>query len=264
MGLPFGIGSVNTFTRGELLNDLEHRLQNGLGFATATVNLDHVAKLRRDPGFRAAYERHTHIVADGNPVVWLNRLAGRRVSLVTGSDLVEPLMELAARLEVPVAFLGSTPNALDVAARRLAVRFPSLRIVAQIAPSAGFEVNGRAAEQCLEQLQAAGPKLCLVALGAPKQEMFVARALDRLQQCGFVSVGAGLDFIAGTQRRAPVWCRKLAMEWLWRLASDPSRLTKRYIACIQIIPGLIFAALRHRLEGGRSGEHPRVIEKERS
>jgi UDP-N-acetyl-D-mannosaminuronic acid transferase (WecB/TagA/CpsF family) len=63
---------------------------------------------------------------------------------------------------------------------------------------------------------------------------------------GFASVGAGLDFIAGHQTRAPEWWRRFALEWLWRTVSSPRRLLPRYAACAAILPGQVLAALRLR------------------
>ena len=217
------------------------------GYAVATLNLDHMVKLRRDPSFRAAYDQHTHVVADGNPVVWLHRLAGHKAELITGSDLVEPLLALAGRRNVPVAFLGSTKATLEVAAKWLSERCPGIRIVAQVSPGLGFDPTGCEADACIAQIGLSGAELCLVALGAPKQEIFAARAADKLPGCGFVSIGAGLDFIAGTQTRAPELARRLALEWLWRLAKDRRRLTRRYFDCAMILPTLTISALRERL-----------------
>jgi exopolysaccharide biosynthesis WecB/TagA/CpsF family protein len=243
----FSLVEVSAVTREVLLDELGVRLEAGRGFGVATVNLDHLVKLQRDQGFRSAYLRHTHIVADGNPVVWLHRLAGRRVNLITGSDLIEPLMELAARCKAPVALLGSTEDALDVAAERLMARYSGLEIVTRIAPTFGFDPLGHEAQRTIAEIGASGARLCLVALGAPKQELFAACAMDLLPRCGFVSVGAGLDFLAGTQQRAPKWWRDMALEWAWRLARDRRRLARRYFDCLLILPGLIAAALRERL-----------------
>jgi UDP-N-acetyl-D-mannosaminuronic acid transferase (WecB/TagA/CpsF family) len=65
-----------------------------------------------------------------------------------------------------------------------------------------------------------------------------------------VSIGAGLDFIAGHQTRAPLWVRRIAMEWLWRMLTNPRRLTRRYLDCILILPGLTFVALAARSRSG--------------
>ncbi len=238
--------AVSFASRSGLLGDLERRLAAGDGFTLATLNLDHVVKLRRDARFHRAYARHSHVVADGNPIVWLHRLAGRQIHLVPGSELVEPLCALAARLGVPVALLGGRPAALEAAAARLVAAHPGLRIVARISPPFGFDPEGPAATACLDELAASGARLCLLALGAPKQEILAIRGAERLPGCGFVSVGAGLDFIAGHQSRAPLWVRRMALEWAWRLATNPRRLARRYLDCALVLPGLGVDALRER------------------
>ncbi len=247
---PAGTVRVTHPDRAALLADVEALLRTGRGFTLATLNLDHAVKLRRDPAFRAAYAAHSHVVADGNPVIWLSRLAGRRAELIPGSELVDPLSAIAARAGVPVALLGSTGPVLDVAAAALEARHPGLRVVARIAPAMGFDPSGAAAETAIRTLGAAfapaGAGLCFVALGAPRQERLAVRAAAALPGCGFVSIGAGLDFIAGTQVRAPVWVRRIAMEWAWRAASDPGRMAMRYAACFAVLPGLGLSALRAR------------------
>ena len=245
MPVPGEIG-ITTASRVTLLDEMEARLRARHGFAVATLNLDHIVKLGRDPAFRAAYVQQTHVVADGNPIVWLCRLAGRRVDLVPGSDLIGPVMAVAARLGVPVGFIGSTSTVLDLASARLEAAHPGLRVVAKIAPPMGFDPEGAEAEAVLKQLAESGARLVLLALGAPKQERLAALGRIRQPKLGFMSIGAGLDFLAGAQTRAPVWVRMIAMEWLWRMMTDPARLTRRYAACAATLPRLVIAALGER------------------
>lgn len=244
---PEPLGLVNFPTEAALLADVEAHLTAGQGFAIATLNLDHVVKMRRNPGFRRAYLAHSHVVADGNPIVWLSRLAGRsQVALVPGSELIQPVAALAARLGTPLAFLGSTETVLRAAAAQLKADHPGLKVVACLAPPYGFDPESAAADALLDQVAASGARICLLALGAPKQELLAARGLARHPQLGFLSIGAGLDFIAGHQVRAPVWVRKIAMEWLWRMLSNPRRLARRYLDCALVLPSLTGAALAER------------------
>ena len=138
------------------------------------------------------------------------------------------------------------PSHLD---ERLAALHPGLRITAKIAPPMGFDPYGPEADKALEALRASNAQLVFLALGAPKQEIFAARAQRSLPNVGFLSIGAGLDFIAGTQTRAPRWFRQRAMEWLWRALTDPRRLAKRYARCALLLPGLAWDALSRRGEG---------------
>jgi exopolysaccharide biosynthesis WecB/TagA/CpsF family protein len=124
-------------------------------------------------------------------------------------------------------------------------------MVERIAPPFGFDPEGAEAERHLSRMAASRARLWFLALGAPKQEIFAARALAHLPGAGFVSVGAGLDFLAGTQRRAPPIVRALAAEWAWRMARDPGRLGPRYARCLAALPGLARAALRQRAGAAR-------------
>ena len=237
---------VNIATAQALEQALRARLGAGQGFALATINLDHLDKLKRDARFRTAYGAQDFVVADGNPIVWLSHLAGRPVALIPGADLVVPLAGWARDAGVKVALVGTTEAALAAAAARLRELVAGLEISATIAPPMGFEPAGEEARAVLEALKASGAGLVLVALGAPKQEEFAALGRELLPEVGFASIGAGLDFLAGTQKRAPRWVRALAMEWLWRALSQPLRLGRRYGRALVALPGHALRAWRQR------------------
>lgn len=244
--------AVNVPNHGVLIADLEARLNTRQGFAVATLNLDHSYKLRTNQAFRDAYSAHSHVTADGRPVVWMARLSGQAVDLVAGSELIEPLVALAARLGVPVGLFGASQAALDAAAGQLQHQNPELKLSYVVSPPMGFDPTGPAADEAIDQIRQSGAQLVFLALGAPKQEIFAQRAFERLPDVGFVSIGAGLDFIAGTQTRAPTLARSLSLEWLWRLAHNPRRLAGRYAACIAILPLHFVQALRIRWSARRS------------
>ena len=97
---------VSVPDREALVAEAGARLTRGEGFTVATLNVDHTVKLRRDRAFQKAYAAQDLVVADGNPIVWLSKLARRPVKVVPGSELIDPLCEMAAAEGVPVAFIG--------------------------------------------------------------------------------------------------------------------------------------------------------------
>nr|WP_217434095.1 WecB/TagA/CpsF family glycosyltransferase [Leisingera sp. ANG59] len=226
--------------------EIRARLKARQGFALATVNLDHLVKLGQSPAFLAAYQAQDLVVADGRPIVWLSRLARRPVELMPGSDMVLPLCRLAAEAKVPVVLAGSTEEVLQDAKDALTEAVPGLEVAWAHAPAGRFDPDGEEADRILHRLDATGPCLCFLALGAPKQERLAQRGRKLAPAAGFASVGAGLDFLGGHQKRAPAWVRAIAMEWLWRALSSPARLLPRYMKCLAILPGLAFAAWRIR------------------
>lgn len=238
--------TISVPTLDVLLTDITAHFDQKKGFSLATLNLDHVVKLRDDAAFRDAYLAHSHVTADGNPIVWLSKLARQPVSLLAGADLIAPLAQLAGSMDVPVALLGSTEDTLHATAKALEARHPGLKVVAKIAPPMGFDPTGDLANTYVAQLEQANVGLCFLALGAPKQELFAAHAASKTDSIGFVSIGAGLDFIAGTQTRAPAFMRAIAAEWLWRLMVNPKRLAARYASCFGVLPRLLRSALKAR------------------
>ena len=237
---------VNTPSMAALSEAVGARFRARRGFALATINLDHLAKLAADPAFVAAYLAQDLVVADGWPIVTLSRLAGSPVALLPGSDLVVPLCEIAAREAVPVALVGSHAQALADAKAALEARVPGLAVGLTIAPSRGFDPQSGEAAEILARVAASGARLCLLALGAPKQERLAARGRSLSPAVGFASIGAGLDFLGGHQRRAPRLLRRLRLEWLWRALSAPRRMGPRYLRAARVLPGHAWRAWRQR------------------
>jgi exopolysaccharide biosynthesis WecB/TagA/CpsF family protein len=145
-----------------------------------------------------------------------------------------------------VALVGSSDEALAGAKEALTARVPGLKVCYTHAPPYGFDPTGNAADQIFADLAESGARLCFIALGAPKQEIFAARGRTQAPDVGFASIGAGLDFLSGHQVRAPRIMRMLAMEWFWRALQSPARMVPRYAKCFAILPGLTIQALRQR------------------
>lgn len=211
----------------------------GRGFRFFTLNLDHVVKRRDDPAFRTAYASAEFISADGAPVAVLARRQAPQVRRTTGADLVRPLCREAARRGVPIAFFGSNTETLEKSARALVSEFPGLVIAHREAPPYGFDPTSPMAEEAIKRIGESGARIVFVALGAPKQELLAAHAARYAPELGFVCIGAALDFLAGTQKRAPLIFQRTGFEWLWRLGTNPTRLAKRYALCAGVLAQLL-------------------------
>ncbi len=231
--------AINILSIPEAVSSIVSAAQIGDSFSVCTLNLDHVAQLQQRPDFRAAYRRARFVTADGFPIVALGRLAGTKIERTTGADLVAPLCERAGSKNIPVYLLGSNRLTLHRTARRLASRFKGLQIAGYYAPGENFDPYSDEADRAIEGIRNSGARLCFVALGAPRQEIFAARCLDRLPGVGLLCIGAALDFIAHTQNRAPLITQKIGLEWAWRMLRDPRRMAPRYARCMTIVPRLV-------------------------
>ncbi len=235
------------------LSDIIARAKSGTPFTVFTMNLDHLVKLRRNGDFRRAYQNADIVTADGAPVAWMARWQNRSIERATGADLILPLADAAAEANLPIFLFGTSAAVMARAGRELSDRTEGrIDIAGTLAPSASFDPAGSEADAALEKIKASGAKLCLVALGAPKQELFAERAREKGVACGFVCIGAAIDFIAKEQIRAPEALRNSGLEWLWRLASNPRRFARRYADCAAVLIDLtVIAPLRARLPRAR-------------
>ncbi len=224
----FGHLWIDALSFEEAIDRVAALVAAGKGGSVFTPNVDHVVTAEDDPAFRAAYAEADLSLADGQPLVWCSRLLGARVpEKISGSDLVWPLLERAAREGWGVYLLGGAPGSAEIAARRAEAEL-GLRVVGLDAPM--VPLDGPAGEDPVaERVRASGAQLVLVALGAPKQERWIHRSLPRLRPAVAIGVGATLDFIAGRVQRAPRWMSRSGLEWLYRLLQEPRRLAGRYL-----------------------------------
>lgn len=196
----------------------------------ATANLDFLRLAHEDPGFRSALATCDLVTADGWPVVWLARRAGREVpERVAGSDLVPALAAECARTGRSIHLFGGHEGTAEEAAARLVERHPGLRIAGTASPRVDLR-DEAACARAASEIRATRADLLLVGLGAPKQDLFLARWLPATGCRVGIGVGGTFDFLAGRIRRAPRAVRAVGMEWAWRMAKEPRRLVGRYAA----------------------------------
>ncbi len=227
---------INLATLPAAVDEIISAAKRAEGFSCLTLNLDHLVKLRGDDAFRKAYGRARFVTADGAPVAAIARRQWPQVERTTGADLLVPLCEGAAGEGLPVFLFGTSTDVLERSAQELRNKTSGRIEFAGIeAPAMGFDPEGPAADATIERIKASGARLCFVMLGAPKQELFAARAVAAGVNCGFVCVGAAADFVSGQQTRAPALVQKAGLEWLWRLSQEPGRLWRRYLSCAVLL-----------------------------
>jgi N-acetylglucosaminyldiphosphoundecaprenol N-acetyl-beta-D-mannosaminyltransferase len=220
---------IDSLTFDEALDRIAELVDRGEGGAVFTPNVDHVVKAETHPEFRRAYSRADLCLADGMPIVWASRLLGSPLpEKVSGSDLVLPLARLAAERRWRLYLLGGAPGVAEAAGEEMA-RELGVRVVGTDSPVVDADGGMQHADDALERLRAARPDLVLVALGAPKQELWSDRFRRRITPAVAIGVGGSLDFITGRVRRAPAWMSRAGLEWLFRLAQEPRRMWRRYL-----------------------------------
>jgi len=167
------------------------------------------------------------IQPDGMPLVWLGRLAGRRVERVCGPDFMPALIEGGIEAGRTHFFFGGAPGVPEALAARLSARYPGLRVAGTLSPPFRT-LSIEEEESIIAQINAAGPDYVWVGLGTPKQDLWLAAHRSRLRASALLAVGAAFDLLAGRRRRAPRWMQRTGTEWIYRLAMEPRRLGSRY------------------------------------
>lgn len=203
-------------------------LAAGEAFAyIVTPNVDHVVRLHRDRDDRslwAAYEDATLLLCDSRILKALGSLSDVTLDLVTGSDLTARLLGSPGDLRSAAVIGGD-----DALMRDLRALYPSLTWHWH-APPQGVLRNPAAQLEIIAFVEQCPADLYFFAIGAPQSELVCARIAERGVARGVaLCIGASLEFLTGEKARAPRWMQRAGLEWLFRLASEPARLWRRYL-----------------------------------
>ncbi|MEZ5408702.1 MAG: WecB/TagA/CpsF family glycosyltransferase [Acidimicrobiales bacterium] len=189
-----------------------------------TLNTTGLMLAERQPFFRRFVAEADLVVADGQPLVWLSPLFGRRLpARVAGIDLIEQLAEQAARSRHSIYLLGAEPETVATAAAELQARHPGLQIAGS---HHGFLGDGASDVACA--IGASGAAILLVGMGSPRQEEFIDTYWDQLGVNIAIGVGGSFEVLANRLVRAPRWVQSVGLEWAFRMLQEPRRLTRRY------------------------------------
>lgn len=163
------------------------------------------------------------VVPDGAGVVWASRVLG--VSLperVAGFDLMQELLACAADHHWPVFFLGAEPGVAEEAVECVRRRLPGLIVAGT--HHGFFDKQEEAA--VIEKVNSGGARLVFVGMGAPRQDFWIASNKTHIKEAICIGVGGSFNVLAGKVKRAPDWMGRCGLEWLFRLACQPTRFVR--------------------------------------
>ncbi len=181
-----------------------------------------------DEEYRGILNGSAFTFPDGSPIADYQKRRGfLDAQRVAGPDLMDAIFRATMDGSVRHYFYGSTQETIDKLRINLEKRYPGIRIAGMVSPPFRKETEEEDAET-VRRINESGADIVWIGLGAPKQERWMAEHKGRLGGV-MMGVGAGFDFYAETIKRAPLWCRRIGMEWFYRLCQDPRRLANRYI-----------------------------------
>lgn len=220
-----GVPVVKT-TGAEALSVIENVTESPDPALVCYVNAHTLNLATHDPDYRRLLNEADLVLNDGAGLAIAARMKGDRFpENLNGSDFNPKILELCARRGWSVFFLGAQPGVAATAATKLSHRIDNLRIAGTRDGYFSRESDGEVAAEIVRT----GADVVMVAMGNPLQEKWLAANLPATGCRLGVGVGAFFDFSAQRVKRAPAWMNRLGIEWLWRLAQEPTRLWKRYV-----------------------------------
>ncbi len=211
---------VDAITFDAALVCIEGYIADGHPHQIVTVNPEFVMTSQSNAEFRRVINQAALSLPDGTGVWWASRRLGQPVpERIPGVDLVDRLAAMSANRGHRLYLLGAMSGVAEQAAGVLCARHPGLTMAGTHAGSPRAEDEAG----IIAQVRAAHPHILLVAYGAPAQDLWIARNLDRLGVPVCIGVGGAFDYIAGVHPLAPRWLRRIGLEWLYRLVTQPWR-----------------------------------------
>lgn len=182
----------------------------------------------RDENYRKVQNSGAMALPDGQPLSIVSRARGYKdAKRVPGPDLMPEIFRLSQEKGYTHYFYGSSEHTLAELKKSILEKYPDLQIAGMYSPPYR-DLSAKEDEQIIERINAAKPDFLWVALGAPKQEIWMYQHRDKIHSL-MIGVGAAFDFLAGTVKRAPMWMQKLCLEWVYRIFQDPKRMIPRYL-----------------------------------
>ena len=182
----------------------------------------------RNPNFGDVLRQADLAVLDGMPLCWSYKLFhGFKPERIAGRHLMHALIQEAASTGSSIFIFGSTPDKLAKAETYLINHYPGLVIAGMISPPFR-ELSVDENKVYAQQINDSGASLVFVALGCPKQEIWMHKMKGEINAT-MLGIGIALEVLTGQQISTPLWMEQAGLEWLFRLLKEPKRLFKRYL-----------------------------------
>lgn len=231
--------NVNMENEQELMQLINADIVEGRKSRIVAINPEKVMMASKSAELMELLNESTYQIPDGIGISVASRLRGGEIKgRVTGIGMMDALLQLANKNSYRIFMYGAKKETVELAAATIQQKYPNLIIAGLLD---GYEKDKN---KIVRTINAVKPHILFVALGSPKQELFIREHMELLDVNIFQGVGGSFDVYSGTVKRAPSVFQKTGTEWLFRLASQPSRI-KRQIA----LPQFLFKAIRTKDQG---------------
>jgi N-acetylglucosaminyldiphosphoundecaprenol N-acetyl-beta-D-mannosaminyltransferase len=223
-----GVG-INALTIDSTVNFIQSCINKSESQYICVIPAHTIMQGYRQPHFRKIINLSGLSTPDGMGVVWLLRLKGyKNVERVYGPDLMNAICRNSVETNWRHYFYGGEPGVPERLAEKLINKYPNLSIAGMYSPPFR-DLTIEEDKNIINRINETHPDIVWVGIGSPKQEIWMYEHIDKINNSVLIGVGAAFDFLSGSKPQAPLWIQRYGLEWIFRLASEPRRLWRRYI-----------------------------------
>lgn len=229
--------SFNIITRSQLITELLNKVNHSEKTFLVTANPEIVYYAEKHSTYQQILNKADYVIADGYGVILASKIIGEPLpERIPGFEVMNELLALGDTYGWSAYFLGAKREVIEQAVLNIKDQYPNLKISGY---RDGYFVES---EQINQEIKNMKPDLVFVALGFPKQETWIFENYSEMEKGLFIGVGGSFDVIAGVVKRAPLFWRKMNLEWFYRLIKQPSRW-KRML----VLPIFVLKIIKNRL-----------------
>lgn len=226
-GMDITIASRNQVAEGFISHALFHRDLDVRPFYSSSANGQVLTMCDGDKDLHEEFSKADQIVADGMPMVLYSKIFGLSLpERVATTDLYHDVAKRAEKEGLSFFLLGGEENINALAVENTKKLYPDLKIAGR---RNGY-FNQKDEEDIIALINDVEPDFLWVGMGVPREQYFISRNLEKLNNVGVIKTSGGLfDFLSQKRSRAPVWMQKIGFEWVYRALLEPRRLGYRYL-----------------------------------
>ena len=237
---------VSSITLETLLNEFKDAIQSNSKASVCITPVNSILAANKNAVVKNIYNNATYTLCDGVPVLWASKFLRTPIAeRITGLDLLPSLLALCSENNFSLFFLGASPGvglSLKAKAEEL---YPGIHISGVYSPPFANKYEQAENDKMIGLINKGKPDFVLVSLTAPKQDIWIAENLHKLNTKIAIGIGGAFEVTAGLIPSAPLWMQVNGLEWLYRFYKEPNRMFKRYfIEAPVFIPLILLQKLK--------------------
>ncbi len=224
LGVP-----ISNITNEHLLESFTERIGQKQKTQVCITPVNSVLAAIKDPQVLSIYNASEYVLCDGTPIKWAAGFLNTPiVERITGLDLLPNLVAHCAKHDFSIFLLGASPGVGEQLKKTIHAQYPHCKVVGVYVPPFMKVFSEEENIKMIDAINAVSPDVLLVSLTAPKQDIWIAENLHRVNASIQIGIGGAFEVMAGLAKRAPKWMHAAGLEWLYRFIQEPKRLFRRY------------------------------------